>query len=557
MTESPQQEPPQGGSLTRRSLAGSLGVLLSRLSGILRSMVLSASFGAGLALDAFFVGLRLPSSLRDLLADGALSSAATTVLTAYDLQDQEERQSFRRVLAQILMAFLVVTVGLAALGAAFAESIVSAMVSPDFPAQGVAFATTALGIMAFYLPLAMWSALCMAVLAIHGALLRATVASSFFNVGICLAALAFTLLGNKDIEFAVVLLAWGTMAGGVVQCVYLSWPLLRSGDLSFGVLGAAVFGQHAFWKSREVGRVGALLLPRTVGHGAVVLGMVASTFYATSLGPGGLTYVTNALIIIMVPVGLFGVAGGYAALPLLSRAWQERRIEDFWRLLGEGMWLVTFLSAASVTGLVVAADVLLVLIFEHGSFDRADVLANATVVTAMAGSIVFSSQSKIQTQALFALGHTGFVAMTSFLYLAVLVLLYELLVPSMGLAGMGLAAVLASMASWLVNGAKLWRLSCLALGHRQTWWRWQQGVLVVVAVSVAAIGVFAPGTLQPHLPESSASYGTLEAFFGLMGRGVAVVLVWGILAFVLAPPAWRRRLQRAVGRFPVVRPPIG
>jgi putative peptidoglycan lipid II flippase len=523
--------------------------LLSRLSGILRSVVLSASFGAGLALDAFFVGLRLPSSLRDLLADGALSSAATTVLTAYDVDDETQRQSFRQTLAQILVAFLAVTLGLAALGAVFSDSIVDAMVSPDFPPQGAALASEALRVMVFYLPLAMWSALCMAVLAIHGALLRATFASSFFNLGICLAALAFFLVGGDgNTSLAVSFLVWGTLAGGVVQCVYLSLPLLRSGDLSWSALVASSsFGRHPFWKSPEVGRVAKLLLPRTLGHGAVVLGMVASTFYATSLGPGGLTYVTNALIIIMVPVGLFGVAGGYAALPMLSRAWQEQRVADFWRLLQEGLWLVSFLSAASVTALVVAGDVLLVLIFEHGSFDRADVVANASVVTAMAGSIVFSAQSKVQTQALFALGRTGFVAMTSFLYLLVLVILYEILVPSMGLAGMGAAAVVAAMTSWLVSGAMLWRLSQAGSGAGHAGVSWQQGALVVIALVVSALGVFAPGLLLTQLPDSSAAYGTWDALLGLVGRGAVVLAVWGLLAFVLAPLSWRQRLQRTLG----------
>jgi putative peptidoglycan lipid II flippase len=535
-------------SLAKRSLAGSIGVLLSRLSGIVRSIVLSASFGAGLALDAFFIALRVPSSLRDLLADGALSSAATTVLT----ESESDSKRFATVFNQILVAFLVVTLFLAAMGSVFSDAIVAALVDANYSPQGTAQAVAAFRILAFYLPIAMWSALCMAVLSIRGALLRATFASSFFNFGTVFGAMVlspmFADMGRDRAEG----LSWGTFLGGIVQCVYLSWPLMRTGDLTLATLREASL-RKPFWLSRDVGRVFALILPRTVGQGALVIGMMVSTFYATSLGTGYLTYLTNALIIILVPVGLFGVAGGYAALPLLSRSRHEGNVEVFWRTLDEGLWLVTFLSAASVTGLALLADPLLILVFEHGSFGRHDVIVNASAVIAMLGSIVFSSQNKIQTQALFSIRKTTFVAVNSFLYIGVLVVGYSLTVARFGIVGMGFSTVLASAASWMANAVALKRY---ALKNDQViipLVTKNQVFLVTFALFSIGVGLFLRQSVLLDFVSDRQKFSHVAAalmvFVGASGLGV----IWFGLLFVAGPPELRRRalslLRNLRGRF--------
>jgi putative peptidoglycan lipid II flippase len=535
-------------SLAKRSLAGSVGVLLSRLSGIARSIVLSASFGAGLALDAFFIALRVPSSLRDLLADGALSSAATTVLT----ESESDTEKFATVFNQILVAFLIVTLVLATLGSFFSQAIVVVLVDASYSPQGIAQAVSAFRILAFYLPIAMWSALCMAVLSIRGALLRATFASSFFNFGTVFGALVlspiFANMGRDRAEG----LSWGTFFGGIVQCIYLAWPIMRSGDLNFSTLGKVCL-RDPFWLSADVRRVFLLILPRTVGQGALVIGMMVSTFYATSLGTGYLTYLTNALIIVLVPVGLFGVAGGYAALPLLSRSRHEGKVEVFWRTLDEGLWLVTFLSAASVSALALLADPLLILIFEHGSFGRHDVIVNASAVIALLGTIVFSSQSKIQTQALFAIQKTTFVAVNSFLYIAVLIVGYSLTVDRFGIVGMGFSSVLASAASWLANS---WVLRSYAIGKdafRIPLVTKSQMLLVVIAL--VSIGL---GTALRHfgvldLVGDRGRFNHVDAAIMAFVGSVLLAGIWFGLLFLAGPPELRRRALSLVrtlrGRF--------
>ena len=75
-----------GFSAARRGIAeaaGSLGglTLLSRITGLLRDVVIAAFFGAGSGADAFFVAFRIPNLFRRIVAEGAASAAFVPVFT--------------------------------------------------------------------------------------------------------------------------------------------------------------------------------------------------------------------------------------------------------------------------------------------------------------------------------------------------------------------------------------------------------------------------------------------------------------------------------------------
>ena len=70
------------------SLAGSFAkvgssVLLSRILGFVRDLIIARVFGADAATDAFFVAFKLPNLARRLFAEGAFSAACVPILNAY------------------------------------------------------------------------------------------------------------------------------------------------------------------------------------------------------------------------------------------------------------------------------------------------------------------------------------------------------------------------------------------------------------------------------------------------------------------------------------------
>ena len=61
----------------------SLATAASRVLGFVRDLVIARLFGTGQQAEAFVVAFRLPNLLRDLVAEGAITSAVVPVLSAY------------------------------------------------------------------------------------------------------------------------------------------------------------------------------------------------------------------------------------------------------------------------------------------------------------------------------------------------------------------------------------------------------------------------------------------------------------------------------------------
>ena len=66
------------------------GILLSRITGFLRDMVVAYFFGAGMATDSFFVAFRIPNLWRRLVGEGALTISFIPIYTESLTQGTKE-----------------------------------------------------------------------------------------------------------------------------------------------------------------------------------------------------------------------------------------------------------------------------------------------------------------------------------------------------------------------------------------------------------------------------------------------------------------------------------
>jgi putative peptidoglycan lipid II flippase len=69
-------------SLFKSASIVSLLTLASRITGLVRELLIAATFGASALTDAFNVAFRIPNLLRRLFAEGAFSQAFVPVLAA-------------------------------------------------------------------------------------------------------------------------------------------------------------------------------------------------------------------------------------------------------------------------------------------------------------------------------------------------------------------------------------------------------------------------------------------------------------------------------------------
>ena len=86
----------------------SLAVFLSRILGLVRDQVFAKLFGVGLYNDAWLVAFRIPNLLRDLFAEGALSSAFVPTFTNF-LHKKGKSEAW--LLANLVLCWIIIILG--------------------------------------------------------------------------------------------------------------------------------------------------------------------------------------------------------------------------------------------------------------------------------------------------------------------------------------------------------------------------------------------------------------------------------------------------------------
>jgi len=219
----------QTGTIARAAGTVSLAVFASRILGLVREQVFAGLFGAGYAFDAFVVAFRIPNLLRDLFAEGALSSAFVTVFTDYEqrLGHEETWRLANNVIFCFTLFLSLVVLG----GMIFAPKIVGVL-APDFGAvPGKLPLTTLMTRILFpFLILVSLAALAMGILNTKGKFFVPSLASSFFNLGSIVVGVALSLVAPRFGVEPIVGMAWGALAGGLLQLAVQLPLLLRGGD---------------------------------------------------------------------------------------------------------------------------------------------------------------------------------------------------------------------------------------------------------------------------------------------------------------------------------------
>jgi len=504
-------------TLARRTALASLGVLLSRFSGIFRSQVVNAVFGASTRLDAFNVALRFPSVLRDLFAEGALSAAFTTEVVEAGQKGQTE---LRELVSVVCGFFLCITLFISLVGFYFAEGIIHSVTSSEFHQRGgFELAVSCFRILVFYLPIAMISAVAMSLLGSRGQTFRATIASAFFNVGTIVGALlggTFATVWGWD---PILGLASGTLAGGFFQFVYQATPLVREGVFPFPNFSPWDWARCAPLKSMLL-----MMAPRAVSQGALSLALFVNTHFATAAGEGAITYITNAQVIILVPVGLFGVAAGFASLPVLTKAAQEGNADRVGVLMADSLQSALWLSWLSLLAFSLMGVPFCVALLEHGRVTAQDSVQNAIAVSAYSIGMLFNSGSKVLMQGFYALNDVRRSMFNAFIYLGLNASLSAYLAPRYGIIGLGLSNGLSAAADFSLNWFFLRRVARnrgLSLDHLHG----AQGARLRSEILLFGFLAFVLGLVGVALAQAVWTPGSFV--WGLFsGPRLATALVW-------------------------------
>ena len=373
----------------------SLATMLSRVFGLVREQLIAHLFSRT-ATDAFYVAFRIPNLLRDLFAEGAMSSAFVPTFTDY-LQKKGREEAWR--LASMVTNLLLVLLSLMTLLGILASNWLVDKFAGHFSSVPGKLELTVLmtQIMFPFLPLVAVAAITMGILNSHGRFFIPALAPALFNVGSILTALLlYFWLPQRGLE-PILGMAIGTLVGGLLQLVIQIPPLLRQGFKYYFKFDLSHPG---------VQKILILMGPGTLGLAANQINIFVNTWLATSQGEGAVSWLNYAFRLMHFPIGIFGVAIATAALPTFSSHVSRRETQELRETLLSSLRMVFLLNIPASVGLIFLSTPIISLIYQHGRFNAADTRSTANALIFYSIGLFAYSAVKLLVPVFYALGHS-------------------------------------------------------------------------------------------------------------------------------------------------------
>jgi len=413
-----------------------LAVLCSRVLGLAREQIFAALFGGGRVMDAFTIAFRIPNLLRDLFAEGALSTAFVTVFTRTAALE-DDRAAWR--LANKVATLAIITLSAITLIGILSAPWLVAGLAPGFDPGKAQLTVLLTRVMYPFILLVSLAALVMGMLNARNVFGMPAMASSFFNLG---SIVAGVLIGYwLDPHFgprAILGLAVGTLVGGALQ-LGVQLPALRRAGYAF----------HADlrWRDPGVRAILRLMGPSVIAASTTQINVLVNSVFASELGDGPTFWLTVAFRLMQLPLGVFGVALGTVALPLLARMAATGNTQAFRSELARGMRLAFLMTIPASVGLIVLAEPIISVLYQHGRFHAHETAESAAALRYYAIGLCGYAALKVLVNAFYAIDRRKTPMLVSFVAVALNLLLNWILIRQLGWDHRGLALSTACVAT--------------------------------------------------------------------------------------------------------------
>jgi putative peptidoglycan lipid II flippase len=404
--------------------------LLSRITGLMREMLIAHFLGAGMMADAFFVAFRFPNLFRSLFAEGALNAAFVPLFSG-KLTSEGHDEAVR--FAQQAFAVLGLTLALFVAVVELIMPLAMWGLAPGFaqiPGK-IQLATDLSRICFPYLLFISLTALQAGVLNSVGRFAAAAGTPILLNLVAMLGLFALSPLTPTPAHA----LAWGTFASGVVQFSWLVWSCRQAG------VGLNFVRPRL---TPEVRLLVKRIVPGAVGAGVYQVNLVINTMIASTVADGAVSYLNYADRVNQLPLGVVGIAIGTALLPLLSRQIKSGQAQAALDSQNRALEFGLLLTIPAAVAFMVIALPVVSLLFERGSFTAEDSVETARALQAFAIGLPAYVLVKVLTPAFFAREDTATPVRVAAVTMIINIVLNLVLVASMRHVGMAISTAVAA-----------------------------------------------------------------------------------------------------------------
>jgi putative peptidoglycan lipid II flippase len=361
-----------------------VGILISRIVGVVRQRVFGYYFGTSLAADAFTAAFRIPNFLQNVFGEGALSASFIPVYA--NLLARKEEKEASRVAGAVLTILALVTSAIVLMGVLTTPYIIS-IVAPGFTTERRELTIRLVQIFFPGAGLLVMSAWCLGVLNSHRKFLLSYTAPVVWNLAIIGSMVIFGRHSGQlnEVQFGAfqanlaVMTAWGSVIGSALQflvqlptVIWLMRSLRPVFDFASANVRTVIRNFFPVFMSRGVVQISAFV-DAALASLVPTIGAVSALNYAQSL--------------YTLPVSLFGMSISAAELPAMSSALgtTDEISDQLRKRLDAGLSRIAFFIVPSSMAMLALGDVMTSALYQTGRFNHGDsryvwgILAGSTV----------------------------------------------------------------------------------------------------------------------------------------------------------------------------------
>ncbi len=396
--------------------------VLSRITGIVRDVVILAEFDLSVQLDAYQAAFRIPDMIFEVVAGGALGSAFLP--TFNQLWQRKGQARAWQLFSHTINAVTLLLTVLAAACIVAAPWLVRTILAPGFSVDQQQLVVHLMRWLLLGTVVYGASGLCMAALNTRQHFTVPALVPSLRNLAIIAGALFLTDY------WGIYGLVAGAVAGSFLHLVVQLPVTVRHGMRYAYVLS---------WRDGNLRQVVKLMLPRMVGLTFFHLNFIVNTNLASQLSPGSVSALEYGFRLMLLPFALFGQALAIAAFPTFASQVEAEDWESLRNTFARSIRIVMFLALPAAVGMYLLRLPLIEVLYQRGSFTAESTVQVANALQYFLTGLLAYTVVEVTVRAFYAFHDTRTPVMAGVLIALLNIVLSVWWVRSMGYGGLALA----------------------------------------------------------------------------------------------------------------------
>lgn len=484
-------------------------IFLSRVSGLLRDMVIAHKFGAGTAVDAYTVAFNLPDLIWFLLSIGALSGAFIPVFSEHWTKGEKD-EAWKVFNITGTFIFLLMTV-IIVLCEIFTPQLLPLVAkggfsgNPEMQHLIITLTRILLPAQLFFLI----GGLIMGTLNTQQHFLAPALGPTIYNLGIMCGGL---VLGDR---FGITGLAWGALIGAFLGNFLLQIIVVRK----FG----AKFKPDLNLRHPSVKKIGKLVLPVILGVSLPYVDTWFNRFFAADMGKSAEAALNYSNRLMQLPLGVFAQAAAVALFPTMAALAARKAFDELKQSVNFGLRGLIMLTLPASILMMVLAKPMISMLYQSGKFTSHDAEMVAPALIFYSVGIVGWAGQGVITRAFYSL-QSGFIpaisgtVITLFLFIPLCLYLGK----TLSYAGLALATSIAVITHMLVLLEVLRRKLGGIYGRR-----------ILTSFSKALLSSLASGATAWVIIRCLPTDTRLHALIGVFAASIPAIAVYVAMVFIL------------------------